>query len=170
MDFCASPPSATWWCLLQCRQGGGGRSAGATAAGLAGLAAAWMVPWLVLVWWMVAGRFGALPRRRRLELPDLEDEGQLGAVPRPAHHSDRWASRCSFWWFTKPDSAMELLLPRFCWFRCFLLRCLSPETNGGCVAGDAELLQGLGCISRFFGGFFAFCTSLRSFWTYLFAV
>ena len=91
MDFCASPPSATRWRLLQRHHGEGGRFAGATAAGLLGLAAAWMVSWLMLGWRMAEGGSGAPPRHRRPEWPVSEEEGELGAGPRPTHHSERWA-------------------------------------------------------------------------------
>ena len=119
MDLLASFPSATWWRILQRHRGEGGRCAGASTAGQSGLAATWKVSWFVLGRWSVAGRLGASPRRRRPESPDLEEEGKLGAGPRPACHSDMWALRCFLWWFTKPIMAMELLLLRVCW--CLLL-------------------------------------------------
>ena len=161
MDLLASSPSATWWRLLQRQRGEGGRCAGASTAGQSGLAATWKVSWFVLGRWSAAGRLGASPRRRRPESPDLEEEGKLGAGPRPACHSGMWALRCFLWWFTKPILAMELLLLRVCW--CLLL------PLAVLVAGDERrvwlVLQSfskdLVVILSFFGGFSAICSDLR---------
>ena len=122
MDFWSSSSSATGWCLLQHHREEVGVCAGATAACRSWLAAAGRVMWFVLCCWCVAGRSAASPRHRRLESPDLEEEGEPGAGPRPARHSDMWALRCSIWWFTKLSIAMGLLLLLVCWSCCFPLR------------------------------------------------
>ena len=64
---------------------------GAVAVGPLRLAADWWMPWPVQGLWSAAVGSGAAPRRRRLGRPDLEVEGELGARPRPARHSDMWA-------------------------------------------------------------------------------
>ena len=160
MDFCSPSSAASCRCHLQHRWGGGGRYAGATAVGLLGLAVAWMVSWLVLVLRMAEGESGESPRRRRLERPVSEEEDEPGAGPRPARHSERWASWCSFWWFTKLISAMGLLLPRV---RRFLLVSLLVLVAGGewrMRAGVAELVRGLGCFLTVLWG--CFCNLYES--------
>ena len=149
MDFWASSSSATWRRPLQRHREEGGRCAGATTPGHSGLAVAWKVSWFVLGWWSAAGRSGASPRRHRPEWPDLEDEGELGAGPRPACHSDMWALRCSFWWFTKPFLAMELLLPRVCWSLLLPLAVLRRRRRAAGSGWCCRVLQRLGCFFIF---------------------
>ena len=91
MDFWSPSSSAAARRLLRRRQEEGGGDAGAWAACLLRRAAGWWMPWSVQGLRLAAGRSGAAPRRRRPGRPDLEVEGELGARPRPACHSDRWA-------------------------------------------------------------------------------
>lgn len=112
-------------------------------ASTARLAVGWEVSSSVLGRWSAAGRSGASPRRRRREWPDLEVEDELGAVPRPACHSDRWAPMVLLLVVHKAIPAMELLPPRACW---------SPSLRFVLLdgAGDERRLDGGAGLSRDF--------------------
>ena len=90
MDFCFFLSAASCRRLLQRRWEGGGWCAGASVAGLLWLARIRKILTPVLVRRCVDGGSGSSPRRRRREWPDLVVDFQLGARPRPAHHSNRW--------------------------------------------------------------------------------
>ena len=80
---------------VRCFNGGfcGGSSSSPSGGGgdRSELAVTGRVLRLVLGWWCAAGSSVAPPRRRRPEPPELKEEGEPGAGPRPARHSDRWA-------------------------------------------------------------------------------
>ena len=140
-DFCSSSSSASWRCPLQRRQEEEECCAGAMAAGFVCLAVGSRVPCSVLGLWSVVGGFGAARRRLRRERLDLEVEGELGDVPRPAGHSDMWALHVLLLVVHKAVLAMEFLLPRVCWL---------PFSSLVLFAGAGD--------ERWFG---AFCTDLR---------
>jgi hypothetical protein len=91
LDFCSSFSPASRRRRLQRRREEGGCCAGASDAGLLRLAVGWRMPWSVLGRWSADGGSGDALRCLRREGPDLEVEGELGAGPRPACHSDMWA-------------------------------------------------------------------------------
>ena len=161
MDFCFFLLVASCRRPLQRRWERGRRSAGASAAGLLGLARIWRMLASVLVLWFVVGGSGSASRRRRRERPDLVVVVLLGARPRPARHSDRWVP-------------CVLLLGVFKAFRrwsCFGLgfaggcssssRRLGVGEDGCFRAGGAESSEDFGVISISFGVLSVICTACR---------
>ena len=92
-DFCCSFLLAPRRCLLQRRREEGDGYAGAGAASLLGLAAGWRFRRALPGMRPVGGSSRLAPRRRRPELRDLKIGIEPGDDPRPARHSDMWASR-----------------------------------------------------------------------------
>ena len=165
MDFWSSSSSTSRQRLLQRWREGGGWCAGAATVGLLWLAVVRWMPWPVLGLRLVEGRSGADLRRRRRGAPDLEVEDVLGAGPRPASHSDMWASLVLlFSRFTKPfvgdgaASSSASLVP------------VSPSRGARSAgAGDGRRVGSGGAgiprdfvvFSAFLRGFSALCTGLR---------
>ena len=81
MDFWFPISSASGRYLLLHRLGVEGSCDGAMAASPLGLATDRWWPWSVQGLWLVDGRSGAAPRRRRRGKLDLEVEGELGMRP-----------------------------------------------------------------------------------------
>ena len=128
-------------------------------AGLLRLAVGWRMMASVLGWWSAAGGSGAASRRRRRERPDLEVEGMLGAGPRPACHSDRWAP-CVL--------LLEVHKARWRWSffnlgcggRCsFSSLCVGVGDEGWSRSGGAESSEDLYVILSSSRVLSAFCTA-----------
>ena len=101
------------------------------------------------------GRFGVSPRPRRPEGLDLEEDGELGVVPRPPCHSDRWPPSVVLLTVHKAIEAMELRLPRECWSPFLCLVVLDGAGGGRPVGfGVAELSRDLDVIFIFLWGLF----------------
>ena len=160
MDFCFPLLFASRRRSLRRRWGERERCAGAVAVALLCLAAGWRMLQPMLGWWSAGGGSGSVPRRRRPDRPDLEKEGELGDVPRPACHSEMWAPRCFFRRFTKPLMAMELPPSRASWISWLPLSVLVAGDERRAGAVRAELFKDLVVISLFFGDLFALCMGL----------
>ena len=149
--------------LFRSRREEGGSCAGASDAGLLRLAVGWRMPWSVLGVWSVDGGSGAAPRCLRREGLDLEVEGELGAGPRPACHSDMWA-----------PSVLLLVVHKARWrwsffnlgcggLRLLLSRCFGVGGERRVRSCGAEFPKGFFVILIFFRGLSAICTGLRVF-------
>ena len=120
IDFCFPASSSSRRRFLLRRREAGDWCAGVAAVDR-GKAAGYLDMWSVLGWRWPAGGSGAVPRpRRRVDL-DLEDEDQLGVIPRPTIHSERWVSLILLLVVHKALVAMELLHLRASWWLLFFV-------------------------------------------------
>ena len=163
LDFCFSFLATPRRRSLRRRWEEGDRFAGVVAVGSLRPAVGRWMPWPVLDLWSDGGGSGYIPRRRRPEWLDPVEEGELGAVPQPARHSERWALWCFFWWFTKPLMAMELLPFWDCWSTLRLFSVVDAGGERRVRVAVAELSKDLVEILLFFEGFSAIYMGLWAF-------
>ena len=161
-DFCSPASSATWRRLLQRRREDGGKFAGAAAADLLGLAVGRTMRRSVRGPRSEAGGSAAVPRRCRREGRDLEVVVGLGAVPRPARHSEMWASLMLLIGFIKPSWRWSFF--NLCGELASILSSCGARRRRRRVVDRSwwcRALEGLGCNFSLSRDFSAICTGLR---------
>jgi hypothetical protein len=93
---------------------------------------------------------------------DSEVEGELGVVPRPAFHSERWASLMLLLMVHKAFVAMELLQPQvFGSLLLFLVVLVGAGVERRSSLGVAGIPEDFGVILPLLRGLSAMCTGLR---------
>ena len=164
-DFCSPPSSSSRRRPLQRRREGVRWCTGVFAVGRSWSSVCWLFAWSVLGRWQVAGGSGAPPRLRRRMILDPEEEDELGVVPRPTIHRDRWASPMLLLAVHKATLAMELLLLRACWLPSSLL--VLPGAGGDRRRGLVVVANPRGCSVVLLspGGFSANVRVYMSSWT-----
>ena len=158
MDFWFSLSVASCWYLLRCWWGEGGRCVGAMVASLLWLAEGWRTLASVLVWWSVAGGSAAASRFRRREQAGLEVVASLGAGPRLACHSDRWARCVLLLEVFKASWRRSVFNLRFGGRLSFPSRCLGAGDDGRLRSGDAVSSEDFFGILSSFRVLSALCT------------
>lgn len=161
-DFCFPSSSASRRRLLQRRREDGIGCTGVLSVGLVWLAVGRLDACSVPGSWSVAGGSCVSPRHRRRAKLDSMVEDELGVVPRPARHSDRWASLMLLLVVHKASTAMELLQSWVAWLLLLLLLVLvGAGVERWIGLGVAEGSKDLVLISSFLRGLSAFVYGLR---------
>ena len=128
-------------------------------ASLLWLAAGWKNMASVLDWWFVAGGSATVPRRRRRGQADLEVDVPLGADPRLACHSDRWARFVLLLGVFKARWRWSVFNLGFDGRRSFPSRCLGAGGDGRFRSNAVSSEDFFGILSSF-RVLSAFCTVL----------